>query len=466
VSETQQGESGLTPAQRRTVIGLAILVVIVFAALAGFVVNSTRSLQRLVPTPAPPPTDQPPSPTPAPPTDTPAAPTTDDAVLPQVRAARLFEQIAHQVETLRGLSPSAEVPLSFLDEPDMAELLRSQHLARGPQLRVLPQALLDLLPEATPVLNARPVAAVYAWEQRQIFMTVSAGEHNTDDQALMARAYAQALVDQRFNLSAMDARATTTDARLAMDALEAGDGLLLMALYRGQDPVSADWDALVALAQRDLPTYGPDIEAAPAWSRLRDFPYREGRAFAQALFEAEGWEAINRAYSDPPRSTEQVLHPERYLGARDEPSWITLPDLRRTLGPGWTLVAQDTLGEFVFGLYLEQTLSGHLAWRAADGWDGDLFAVWGNEDGGRVLIWRTVWDHPSEASEAEWALTALIPHRYGPTAALEPLAGHTGHWWLGDEATGAFAVYRLARYVTMVQAPNAQMLAQVVEALP
>jgi hypothetical protein len=198
---------------------------------------------------------------------------------------------------------------------------------------------------------------------------------------------------------------------------------------------------------------------------LQRFPYREGRTFAATLFEAGGWDGVNRAYVDLPRSTEQVLHPERYLAEEpDTPTDVFVPDLGGVLGQGWTLGVRDTLGEFVAGVYLEQALTEQMAWQSADGWDGDTLVVWEHKDGDRVRVWRSIWDGTAEAAEFEHALVTLVPQRYLPTRPLEPPQGLPGSWWETD--SGVVCVYRVARYVVFADGPDADALARVVEALP
>jgi len=302
-------------------------------------------------------------------------------------------------------------------------------------------------------------------EQEQLYIATGQQESSVDDQALLAHAYTHVLQDQHFDLGAMDARAMTTDATLAVRALVEGDATLLTALYRYENLAAADWERLAELIlQAEQPGYGEELDRVEAWARLQRFPYREGRQFTTALFQADGWEAINHAYTDPPRSTEQVLHLERYLEGRDAPASVVVPDLSIVLGEGWTMLLRDTLGEFVTGLYLDETLPGETAWQSADGWDGDTFVVWEHEDGRRVLVWRTVWDSTAEAAEFEYALIALIPQRYLPARPADPPAGLAGRWWETD--AGAVYVCRVARYVIFVQAPDVNALANVVEVLP
>ena len=444
-----------TAGQRRTVILMIMAVIVVFALFAGVVVTSLQSWD------SPPPLAPRPSPFPPPtplPTPSPIPSPTPEGLWFQVQAARLFDQIAYQVETLRGLHPRAEVPLSFLDESEMTVLLHRLYAERSPEAELLPYTALGLLPAASVSIHPYQVASIYVPAEEQLYVAIGQQESSADDQALLAHAYTHALQDQHFDLGAMGARTATTDATLAVQALVEGDATLLTALYRYQHLAAADWEHLTDLI------YGENLAHVEAWARLQRFPYWEGRQFTAALFQAGRWEAINRAYADPPRSTEQVLHPERYLEEQDTPAGVVVPDLGAVLGEDWAMLLQDTLGEFVTGLYLGEALPEETAWQAADGWDGDTFVVWEHEDGRRVLVWRTVWDSTAEATEFERALVALIPQRFLPAQPVDPPVGMVGQWW--ETETEAVYVCRVARYVILVQAPDVNALANVVEVLP
>jgi hypothetical protein len=455
--------SGFTPRQRLTVILMVIAVIVVFAMLAGVVVTSIQNwespslvvTQPFVSSPPTPPVTPPPA----------SADVPEEGIWSQVQAARLFDQIAHQVETLRGLSPRAEVPLSFLDEREMITLLRQLYADRDPEAEWLPYTALGLLPEGAISIRPRPAAAFYVPDQEQLYVAIGPQESSADAQTLLAHAYAHALQDQHFDLGAMDARATTTDAALAVQALVEGDAMLLAASYRYEDLATADWEHVAELAlQAEHPSYEEEPGHSEVWARLQHFPYTEGHRFARALFQDGGWEALNAAYTDPPRSTEQVLHPERYLEGRSAPPRVVVPDLGVVLGEGWTMLLEDTLGEFVVGLHLDTLLPEEMAWQAADGWDGDTFVVWEHDDGSRVLVWRTIWDSTADAAEFERALIALNTHRYVPAWPVDPPRGLAGRWW--ETGTGAVCVSRVARYVLAVQAPDVVALANIVEELP
>jgi hypothetical protein len=229
------------------------------------------------------------------------------------------------------------------------------------------------------------------------------------------------------------------------------------------------------IIEAETPGYDPPDETR---SRLQRFPHQQGREFAEVLFAAGGWEAVNHAYVDPPRSTEQVLHPTRYLGGagaedastgggagpRDEPTEIVVPDISASLGDAWQKVADETLGEFVVSLYVSDTLPETRARQVAEGWDGDTFAAWARADGCRVLVWRSIWDSVDEAAEFEVGLLALVPQRYYPVRPADAPRGLPGAWWETPE--GAVQVYRAGRYVLFVLAPDLNTLENLSAVLP
>jgi hypothetical protein len=146
-----------------------------------------------------------------------------------------------------------------------------------------------------------------------------------------------------------------------------------------------------------------------------NFPYDAGVGFVNALYEQGGNAAVDAAFIDPPRSTEQVIHPERYL-ERDAPTAVRLPDLSETLGGGWRELSEDTLGEFGIIVLLTGPENGGEAFEAAlpkaAGWDGDRYALYAH-DGREVLLWRSVWDSAKDARQFAAALRAYDEDRFG-----------------------------------------------------
>ena len=137
-------------------------------------------------------------------------------------------------------------------------------------LKKRPMVALGLLPDASVSIQVDQTAGAYILEEGQFYVVTNPSEINADDRVLvLARAYDRALQDQHFDLEAAQARARTTDAELAVVALIEGDGMLLAALYRYGDLVTADWAHLETLVFRtELPGFGDELDASHAWTRL------------------------------------------------------------------------------------------------------------------------------------------------------------------------------------------------------
>ena len=129
----------------------------------------------------------------------------------------------------------------------------------------------------------------------------------------------------------------------------------------------------------------------------------------QSLLAGGGLGAVNNAFSNPPVSTEQVLHPEKYLGPDvDEPTQFEGGDPTAALGQGWVRLGSNTMGEFSVRVHLTEALGRKRATRIAEGWDGLRFFFC--EAKGAPLFVGIVseWDSETDAEEfaqgwSQWA---------------------------------------------------------------
>jgi hypothetical protein len=160
------------------------------------------------------------------------------------------------------------------------------------------------------------------------------------------------------------------------------------------------------------------------------FPYTAGVDFVVELYREGGFAAIDAAWANPPRSTEHILHPDRYL-AGDAPQIVALVPLTATLGAGWELVDEDIMGEFYLRQYLAQQLPASAVGRAAAGWGGDRYAVYHNAAAGAlVMALRLVWDTPADALEFAAAYADYPAALLGVVATPQPDGSNC---WLADE---------------------------------
>ena len=117
---------------------------------------------------------------------------------------------------------------------------------------------------------------------------------------------------------------------------------------------------------------------------------------AATIYEKGGFALLNKSLLQPPRSTEQVLHPNKYLTSpTDEPILVELPRTR-----GRDVDSEGRLGELLIRTLLAPVVGTPMAIKAAAGWGGDAYAViYG--DAGYTLIWKSLWDTPEDMKEFE-----------------------------------------------------------------
>ena len=141
-------------------------------------------------------------------------------------------------------------------------------------------------------------------------------------------------------------------------------------------------------------------------------PYNKGARMVAAVIKEGGWKAIKELYANPPLSTEQVLHPEKLLGDRDDPTNISLADVSSSFGEGWSQGVENTLGEIGLRTVFKVGV-GDDNLKACAGWDGDRIQTY-EADGGKTvaLVWHTVWDSDKDAIEFAIAYKALLAKKY------------------------------------------------------
>jgi hypothetical protein len=226
-----------------------------------------------------------------------------------------------------------------------------------------------------------------------------------ENKTVIAHELTHALADQHYDLDAMQEAVKKNDDRsLALDALIEGEATLAM-FGVGMDDWNGD-DIIRLPAERMEFTFNllaPFMPVMGAGKALRDappiisesmiFPYFRGMVFCAKVANAGGWAAIDDVYRNPPLSTEQILHPEKYRVKPDLPMTIDLGTLKA--GDGWKEVGRNVLGEMQMAVMLKK----HGGKTAAAGWDGDGYAVFEGPNDKLGLVWLSTWDSEDDARE-------------------------------------------------------------------
>jgi hypothetical protein len=217
----------------------------------------------------------------------------------------------------------------------------------------------------------------------------------------LAHELTHAIDDQRFGLEKVDALgASCRDEELeASIALIEGNATFFM-LRWARSFLTLDEQLQVGVEAGEQEP--PPSDIPPFISRMQEWPYLDGMAFVVALESEGGVEAIDAAFLDPPVSTEQVIHPERYPD--DVPVPVDVPDVADRLGQGWEDLDVQLVGEAWLDVALGLRLDEAEATAASTGWDGGIYRAW--SDGRDVaVVLATAWDTEQDAQEFADAMT-------------------------------------------------------------
>jgi hypothetical protein len=210
-----------------------------------------------------------------------------------------------------------------------------------------------------------------------------------DQRMVMAHELTHALEDQHFHLEAWTKAARPNDdGELAREAVLEGSAMAAMIDYLLSE---------TGRSLKDLPDIDPsmlvgDMGSTPSLKKappfLKDalvFPYFAGLTFSAELLKNGGWPALPGVFNKPPVSTQQVMHPALYRSGKI-PSGVTLPDAGAVLGPEWTKLEENVMGEFGWKEVLKQFLDEDRATSLAAGWDGDRYAAFENKRTKRLVL--------------------------------------------------------------------------------
>jgi hypothetical protein len=222
---------------------------------------------------------------------------------------------------------------------------------------------------------------------------------------LIAHEVAHAIADERFGIRrtlgiAADGRHELDgDAERARLAVIEGDATLATLTFAEPRETFLGARELASVADR----LG---NKQPGWlAALSRFTHIDGLLFTARVRARKPWSAVNALWADPPASTEQVLHPEKYE-ACEAPVAVDL-SLFPTLSDVGAPTTTDVLGELVVRSWLAKSLALDLAERAATGWGGDRAALYrvpppaapGSTSESPLLAWLTIWDDAADAAD-------------------------------------------------------------------
>ncbi len=233
-----------------------------------------------------------------------------------------------------------------------------------------------------------------------------------------------ALQDRHFNLTPYTTKFEgNDDASMARLALILGDALAVLVDYS----LSAQLLSPTELRDVDLSfrlgiesQLGEDVPEA--LKEINVFPSVSGFKFIRSFRKWNSLKDANRLYADLPRSTEQIMHPEKYIASRDDPTVFQLQPPPEVLPAPWKSIYADVLGEFSLYLVLNRFIERQKAEWATQGWDGDHLELFEHPNGNLAFVLRSVWDGEEDANEFAVAYSNVVQKKY-PGAQLVDIGG-------------------------------------------
>jgi hypothetical protein len=295
-------------------------------------------------------------------------------------------------------------------------------------------------------LMSSQLAGFYEPATKTMYLDVSLG--TVEREATLAHELVHALQDQHYHLEDLIRyRPDQSDVQSAAHALAEGDATSAMfdqmLAPRGMKATDLS-EQLIGVQVRAAASFtSVSAEVPDILKRSLVSPYVDGIEFVHFLRRRGGWAAVDNAWKSPPVSTEQLLHPEKFL-AKEIPIAVAvpLPPEKDAGAPVYT----DVMGEQSVQLLLEEWLPRVPAVLASTGWGGDRVGVWRYRDR-NAIAWHIVGDDVAAATRTELALLRGVAAQRPTTPAgkSEPCAERADR--------GPLLVRRKGRDVVMVAGP-------------
>jgi len=277
-------------------------------------------------------------------------------------------------------------------------------------------ALLGLVPSDLDLrgvllgLYTEQIAGFYEPDSTALF--VMDDQAPSDLEGLLIHELVHAIQDQNADLSALTGPDVGNDRATAAQAAIEGHATLVMLEFMAEQMMGMRLDLAL------LPDFGSQLR--PALDAMRSqfpalagaptviqesllFPYLEGAAFVQASWVSG--ERVAPFGANMPLSSEQVM--KRTVA--DPPIELAL-DVS-----GARVVDDDVLGRLSLGILLDEVV-GPSGEGAAEGWEGDHYALVELEDGSRGLVWYVLWEDQASRDRFASVVGDALSHFGGPAS--------------------------------------------------
>jgi hypothetical protein len=330
----------------------------------------------------------------------------------------LFSQVDQMVTTLSeitGWPIRHKVPSEILSKDSFKHYLEEQTKGNSRQKEIhaeeLALKMFGLIPQEFDLgreevdLLGEQAAAFYDYKRKRLFILDST--RNGDDQReALVHELAHALADQQHPLGKyLNHGSPDDDESTAREAVMEGQATWLTWAYEaklagGKAEVPARLIDRLTQSDDANPDF-PVFTSAPLY--LREsliFPYNAGARFQDAVYRKLGKQAFEAVFQRPPRSTQQIMHPDAYL-ADEKPAATDPPALEAAIGKDgrqFRPIIEGVVGEFDVAMLLRQYVGDPAGAAAAAHWHGGAFRLYEHKpEKSPLLFYVSEWDTPVAA---------------------------------------------------------------------
>jgi hypothetical protein len=414
--------------------------------------------------------------------------------LNQTEIERVKYRSMARLEVIRELEYEGDVPVDIISREEYANNTQGQEVSdqyrQHFNVKYEATFMVNETTDAVAVEQQNSAAGVggfYSPSQRQIVVITENTTSPQIDEITLAQELYHALQDQYGLFENLDY--STREKHNAADGIVEGDANLADTLYNQScEANGGPWNCL-----RDTSAGGGGggLDVNLGLYQIVFQPYSDGPAWVYEVWQNQGWDAVTDIYSNPPASTEQTIHPDKY--GVDEPNY---PDVERTASDDWNLVPEGGQVDYASfgeaGMYVTMWYptyeaavgqitpqaspiipynnhlggeNGSLLLNSQDslnydhpvsaGWDGDKLLTYVPEGSSgyeeTAFVWKSTWDSVEDAEEFAAAYEQLVQIHGG-----ENVSGLDGVYTIpeGSEFADSFSVEQDGSTVTIVNAPT------------
>jgi hypothetical protein len=345
------------------------------------------------------------------------------------------EEFRHQVEgRMKGSSTNKELH---------AEELTLKMFGFIPQDFNLAKETVDLVSEQA--------AAFYDYSKKRLFVLDSTSE-GTEQRVALVHELAHALADQQHPLGKyLKKGSPDDDGSTAREAVMEGQATWLTWAYvskrnGGKAEVSKEMIEKLTDNSGAGGTDFPVFSKEPLY--LREslvFPYDEGMKFQDAVYHKLGAKSFDEIFNRPPRSTQQILHPVKYV-EDEKPVDVEAPipdDVKQ-----FRVLNDGSVGELDHSMLLRQFVGDKEGRTAASHWRGGAFRLYQHKrEKYPLLTYASEWSTPEAARQFFTLYQRVMKGKWKEMK----VSSHTPDHVYGTGDSGKFELRVLGTKVTSIE---------------